>query len=311
VTSQIPLISIIIPFYNEEQNVIVFVEKVLQTVSALDIKTELILIDDGSIDSTYDNCLIVSKKYKNIHTLSFTRNFGKESAISAGLELSKGDAVITLDGDFQHPINLIINMVNLWQDKKCMVIDGVKSKRQKETMFYKALAYIYYWSIGDISGQDIINHSDYKLLDRRVVDSWKKLTEKNIFYRGIIPWLGYKSVKIKYEAADRVFGTSKWSFSQSIKFAITSITSYSAMPLYVIVFLGLILFIFSIFFGSYTLFVYLFGLSSAGFPTIILLILIIGSFIMTSLGIIGLYVLNLYTEIKKRPRYIIRHSTFL
>jgi len=304
--NQNPLISIIIPFCNEEQNVDMFVEEILN----LDIKSELILIDDGSIDKTYDLCVGLSKKYSNVHTLSFTRNFGKESAISAGLELSKGDAVITIDGDFQHPINLIKNMVNLWQNEKAMVVEGVKSKRQKESLLYQAMTFLYYKAIGNIGVNDIVNHSDYKLLDRIVVDSWKKLSETNIFYRGIIPWLGYKSVSIQYEVEDRKSGTSKWGFVSLVKYAISSITSFTAAPLYSIVLLGLIFLLFSVFFGFHTLYVYFFDASVDGFATIILLLLIIGSFIMISLGVLGLYILNLFTEIKKRPRYVIQHSTF-
>jgi polyisoprenyl-phosphate glycosyltransferase len=308
--NQNPLISIIIPFFNEEQNVDMFVEEILNTILNLDIKSELILIDDGSIDKTYDQCVGLSKKYSNVHTLSFTRNFGKESAISAGLELSKGDAVITIDGDFQHPINLIKNMVNLWQNEKAMVVEGVKSKRQKESLLYQAMTFLYYKAIGSIGVNDIVNHSDYKLLDRSVVDSWKKLSETNIFYRGIIPWLGYKSVSIQYEVDDRRSGTSKWGFISLVKYAISSITSFTAAPLYSIVLLGLIFLLFSVFFGFHTFYVYFFDSSVDGFATIILLLLIIGSFIMISLGVLGLYILNLFTEIKKRPRYVIQHSTF-
>ena len=305
-----PLISIIIPFCNEEQNVDMFVEEILHTILNLDIKSELILIDDGSIDKTYDLCVGLSKKYSNVHTLSFTRNFGKESAISAGLELSKGDAVITIDGDFQHPINLIKNMVNLWQNEKAMVVEGVKSKRQKKSLLYQAMTFLYYKAIGSIGVNDIVNYSDYKLLDKNVVDSWKKLSETNIFYRGIIPWLGYKSVIIQYEVDDRRFGTSKWGFVSLVKYAISSITSFTAAPLYFIVLLGLIFLLFSVFFGFHTFYVYFFDSSVDGFATIILLLLIIGSFIMISLGVIGLYIVNLFTEIKKRPRYVIQHSTF-
>ena len=213
--------------------------------------------------------------------------------------------VLVMDADLQHPPEIIPSMVNAWLNEGYDVVDGVKHSRGKENIIYRGCAKFFYYLIYKSTDVHLGRASDYKLLDRMVVEAWKELPERTIFFRGMSAWVGFERKEIEFDVADRIDGKSKWSITRLIRLAINAITSYTSVPLHFITFLGFIMFIIALILGVQTLFMKLSGKASDGFTTVILLLLIIGSAIMTSLGIIGIYLTKIYKEVKARPRYLV------
>lgn len=302
------LLSLVIPSYNEEENIQNTVNTLTEILSGIDMEYELVFVNDGSKDDTFQKIIESSKKDNRVKGISFSRNFGKEAAIFAGLEVAAGDAIVVLDCDLQHPPTLIEDMVRLWKEGY-EVVEGVKSSRGKESLFHKACAGMFYSVMSKLIKIDMKSTSDYKLLDRKVVEELLKLKEHNTFFRALSFWVGFKSTKIEYDVADRQFGTTKWSFGSLIRYAINNATSFSTMPLQVVSILGAFSVVLSVVLGIQTLIKFFMGTAAEGFPTVILLELLIGGFIMQSLGIIGHYIARIYEEVKGRPRYIIREHT--
>ena len=302
------LISLIIPSYNEEENIQNTVDKLTELLSKQNFDYELIFVNDGSKDKTYEKILEASSKDPHVKGISFSRNFGKEAAIFAGLEVAVGAACVVIDCDLQHPPKLIPEMVKKWEEGY-EVVEGVKSDRGKESFIHRAFANLFYKIMSGLIKIDMRSTSDYKLLDRKVVDVLLDLPEHNTFFRALSFWVGFKSVKLEYEVEERQFGTTKWSFGSLIKYAINNATSFSTAPLQIVTFVGVVSIIFSVILGVQTLVKFFMGTAKEGFPTVILLQLLIGGFIMLSLGIIGHYIARIYEEVKGRPRYIIKEHT--
>lgn len=302
------LLSLIIPSYNEEENIDNTVSVLTEVMTGTDTDYELIFVNDGSKDKTFDKISEAAKKDGRVKGISFSRNFGKEAAIFAGMEVSSGDAVIVLDCDLQHPPTLIPDMLKLWREGY-EVVEGVKSSRGKEGVLHKLCANMFYSVMSKLIKMDMRSTSDYKLLDRKVVNVLLDLTERNTFFRALTFWVGFKSTKIEYEVAERQFGTTKWSIKSLMKYAINNATSFSTLPLQLVTFMGTVSVIVAVVLGIETLVKYFMGTAAEGFPTVILLELFIGGFIMLSLGIIGHYIARIYEEVKGRPRYIIRDFT--
>ena len=302
------MVSLIIPSYNEEENISITADTLTKIMDDTKEDYELLFINDGSKDATYDRIREVSKENPHVKGLSFSRNFGKEAAIFAGLSASSGDAVVVLDCDLQHPPTLIPDMLKLWHEG-FEVVEGVKSSRGKEGIFHKAAAGLFYDIMSKLIKIDMRATSDYKLMDRKVVDVLLNLTERNTFFRALTFWVGFKTTKLEYEVQERMHGTTKWSFTSLLKYAINNATSFSTLPLQIVTFLGVISIVGSVILAVQTLIKYFRGTAEPGFPTVILLILLIGGFIMLSLGIIGHYIARIYEEVKGRPRYIISETT--
>ncbi len=210
------MLSVIVPSYNEGASVGLAAEKVGQILKAAKIDYEIIFVDDGSTDETYEQILKTASEDVAIRGLSFSRNFGKEAAVFAGLAAAKGDCCIVMDCDLQHPPDVMPEMYNLWL-AGYQIVEGVKADRGKETRFYRLASGLFYHLISNFSGMDLRGSSDYKLLDRKVVDSLLSLAERNKFFRGLSSWLGYKSTRLEYRVADRVRGESKWPFLKLLK----------------------------------------------------------------------------------------------
>lgn len=302
------MLSIILPSYNEADN-IANTEAVLRTLLEREkIDYELVFVSDGSSDGTYEEIVKVSKTNPNVRGAQFSRNFGKEAAIFAGLQLSGGDACIVMDCDLQHPPEVIPQMYALWQ-QGFEVVEGIKSSRGRESLAHKMSAGLFYRIMSRLIGMDMNASSDFKLLDRKVVDVMTSLTERNTFFRALSFWAGFKTVSVEYEVQERQFGKSKWSLVSLMKYAVSNATSFSTLPLQLVTLMGTLSILFSIALGIQTLVKYLSGTAVEGFTTVILLLLIIGGFIMLSLGIIGHYIARIYEEVKGRPRYIISQVT--
>ena len=303
-----PLLSIVLPSYNEEGNIKNTASVLSKLLSENKIDYELVFVDDGSVDKTYSLIQEAAAEDPNVKGISFSRNFGKEASIFAGLEAATGDAVIVMDCDLQHPAELIPEMYKLWQ-QGFEVVEGIKSSRGREGLFHKMAAGIFYGIMSRLIKMDMKATSDYKLLDRKVVNVLLSLPERRTFFRALSFWVGFKTTKIEYEVQERKYGTTKWNFGSLMRYAINNATSFSTLPLQIVTFMGVVSLIFSVILGIQTLVKYFMGTAAEGFPTVILLILLIGGFIMISLGIIGHYLSRIYEEVKGRPKYIIRTHT--
>ncbi len=302
------LLSIVLPSYNEEQNIANTAKVLANLLEQEKIDYELVFVSDGSKDATYEEILKAAAENPKIKGAKFSRNFGKEACIFAGLRLTAGDAVIVMDCDLQHPPQTIPKMWKLWQEGY-EVVEGVKSDRGKESLGYKLSAGLFYKIMSKLIKMDMSGTSDYKLLDRKVVDVLLELPEKNTFFRALTFWAGFNTTTVEYVVQERMYGTSKWSMLSLMKYALTNATSFSTLPLQMITVMGVISILFSVVLAIQTLVKYLMGSAVEGFTTVILLILIIGGFIMVSLGIIGHYIARIYEEVKGRPKYIISEVT--
>jgi glycosyltransferase involved in cell wall biosynthesis len=268
----------------------------------------LIVIDDGSPDETWKIISEEAEASSTLHGLRLSRNFGKELALCAGLERARGDVVIVMDGDGQHPPELLPEMVRLWETTGADVVEAVKTKRGPESLTERLGALLFYVVLNKLAGVNLKGVSDFKLMNRRAVDAWLQMEERNVFFRGMTAWLGFARVQIPFEVPRSAAGETGWSFPKRLKLALTGISAFSWLPLQFVTLLGLLFFVFSVLFGIYTLVLQLAGRSVSGFATVILLLLIIGSLLMLSLGIIGEYLARIYEEVKRRPRYVIASS---
>lgn len=298
------ILSIIIPSYNEQDNIIRTFETIKEILDQKEIPFEIIFVDDGSKDLTYMRIQTLSEKYPEAKGLSFSRNFGKESAIFAGLEAASGGCCIIMDCDLQHPPILLPQMYRLWTEGY-EVVEGIKSSRGKENPLHTFCAKGFYKLISKATGLDMSKASDFKLLDRKAVDALLVLPERAPFFRALSSWVGFKTTSLPFEVQERTIGTSKWSVFSLFKYAVQNITSFSGAPMQFVTMMGWIMLIASLILGGHSLYKYFTGSALEGFTTVILLQLIIGSVLMISLGIIGLYISRIYDEIKARPRYII------
>lgn len=302
------LLSIVLPAYNEEQNI----ENTCRVLSELlennGIDYELVFISDGSKDGTFEKICAASEKNPRIRGAEFSRNFGKEAGIFAGLEMAAGDAVVVMDCDLQHPPQVILKMWEMWQDG-AQIVEGIKSGRGKESIWHRLFAGLFYKIMSALIKIDMNASSDFKLLDRKVVDVLLELPERNTFFRALSFWTGFQSKTVCYEVQERQFGKSRWSFWSLMKYAISNATSFSTLPLQMVTVMGVVSILFSLVIGVQTFVKYLMGDAVEGFTTVILLILIIGGFLMLSLGIIGHYIARIYEEVKGRPKYIISRVT--
>lgn len=302
------MLSIILPAYNEKQNIERTTEILAGILSKNHIPYELIFISDGSSDGTYEEICRLAERDERVRGAEFSRNFGKEAAIFAGLELALGDACIVMDCDLQHPPEVIPEMYGYWQEG-FEVVEGIKKSRGRENIVHGMFAGAFYGIMSRMMKMDMRSSSDFKLLDRKVIDVLLGLGERNTFFRALSFWAGFRSAKVEYEVQERIYGSSKWSFRSLVRYAVSNVTSFSTIPLQMVTMLGTVSILFSIVLAVQTLFKYLTGSAVEGFTTVILLILIIGGFIMISLGIIGHYLARIYEEVKGRPRYIIRRRT--
>ncbi len=299
------IVSIIIPVYNEEKQIGHSLEVIRDRLAQDLHHYNFILIDDGSTDNTWDTLKKLAQRFSNTKIIKLSRNFGKEAALCAGLQNATGDACITMDGDLQHPPELILEMVRLWKQEGYEVIEGVKTSRGKESMMNKAGSVFYYFLLYKLSGYNLSHASDYKLMDAKVLEAWRLMNEHNTFLRGMSAWLGFKRLSLPFSVAERSIGKSKWSFVKLFKLAINSIISFSSIPLHLVTVMGVLFLLGSFVLGAQTLYGKFKGIAADGFTTVIMLQLIIGSTLMISLGIIGTYIARIFEEVKHRPRFVV------
>ena len=298
------MLSIVLPSYNEEKMIPIAANRLGEILRPENIDYELVFVDDGSRDSTWQQIQEVSKTDSHVVGVHFSRNFGKEAAMFAGLEEAKGDCCVVIDCDLQHPPEKIVEMYRLWEEGY-EVIEGIKEDRGEESGLHRFAANSFYGIISKLTGIDMGSSSDFKLLDRKVVDTLNQLPERNVFFRALSFWVGFKKTDVSYRVQERMEGESKWSTRSLIKYAITNITSFSSAPLHIVTLLGFIMLGVAVVFSLISLVQKIMGVALGGFTTVIVLLLFIGSVLMISLGIMGYYIARIYDEIKGRPKYIV------
>ncbi|MBO4899549.1 MAG: glycosyltransferase family 2 protein [Lachnospiraceae bacterium] len=300
-------ISVIVPCYNEEEVIEVFYDKLTSfwREALAQYELEPVFVDDGSTDATADKIRKLLEKDDTVRYGSFTRNFGKEAAMFAGLELCSGDCAIVMDADLQHPVEVIPDMISAWEEG-FEIVEGIKSSRGKEPGDHSLLAALFYKIISSQTGFDMRNSSDFKLLDRKVIDVMGTFTEQEMFFRALSFWTGFKSTSVEYAVQKRAAGKSKWKSSSLIKYALRNILAFTYAPLYLILFLGLFVIVIGAWLGIDAIITYFEGKAVGGYPSLVILITLSTGAILTSLGIISVYLSKVYGEVKNRPRYIFR-----
>ena len=304
-------LSLVIPTFNEEGNVQRLYNEILLVLQQLQITTyEVIFIDDGSSDQSLQRIEALRAQDTNVHYLQFSRNYGHQHALKAGLDHARGAAVISLDADLQHPPALIADMVQLWR-QGAEVVYTRRNDKQNVGLFKKLSAKAFYWLANRLSEVPIEEGTaDFRLLDRKVVDAIKTFKESHLFLRGLIPTLGFKQVALDYEPAVRYSGQSKYSLGKMFHFAINGITSSSAKPLYFSIYLGLFFAFLAFVYGCYAIYIAVFtDAAITGWTSLIASVLFIGGIQMILIGIVGIYLGKLFVQSKQRPTYIIKSNT--
>ncbi|UUC46295.1 glycosyltransferase family 2 protein [Flavobacterium cerinum] len=302
------LVSIVIPAYNESDNIRNIFDKIAVVFNTLPYEWEVIFVDDGSKDETLSTVKALSKEYNNAFFLEFSKNFGHQLAVKAGLDNAYGDCVISLDCDAQHPPEIIPDMLVKWEEGFDIVYTIreedkrlSKAKRSSSNLFYKLVN-----SLSDIELE--AGTADFRLMDRTVVNVFRNFHETEPFLRGLTKWLGFKQYGIRYEPAERFAGNSKYSLKKMVRLALHGVTSFSIKPLYTAVYVGLIMSLLSLLYIPYVVYAFYNHIEVSGWASIIITIVFFGGLQLIMLGIIGIYVGKMFMQTKNRPNYIIRST---
>ncbi len=299
-------ISCVVPVYNEQAVISDFIASLRQCLRTLTNRFEIIVVDDGSRDHTVEKIQQLPKDY-NVKLLGLSRNFGKEIALTAGIEHAQGDVTVLLDADFQHPVEVINDFLKQWANGYDMVY-GVRKDRESESRIKRNFARLFYWIMQRMSSINMPrNAGDFRLMDRKITDAIKQFPERTRFMKGLYAWVGYKSVGVTFEVKERAAGKSSWKFMRLAELAITGIASFSDIPLRVWSMIGFfiscIAMIYAVYIVTVTL---LYGADLPGFPTLVVAIMFLGGIQLLSIGILGEYIARIFTEVKQRPKYLLR-----
>lgn len=298
-------ISCIVPVYNEEAVVLSFLEKLHAELGKLTHRFEIVVIDDGSRDATVNHILSVAANYR-VKLIALSRNFGKEIALTAGLEHCQGDVAILLDADFQHPLSALPAFLTEWGEGYDMVY-GIRTSRESESFLKRTFAHCFYWIMKNMTHIDVPNNAgDFRLLDHNIVEALKQFPERTRFMKGLYAWVGFKKIGVPFEVQERAAGKSSWRFRKLTELALTGITSFSDVPLRVWGVIGSLISFISLIYAIYIIAVTLiYGADLPGFPTLVVAIMFFGGIQLLSIGILGEYIARIFTEVKQRPKYII------
>ena len=301
-------LSVVIPAYNEEEMISIIANKISRQMAVEKIPFEVIFVSDGSSDGTWGKIQEESKKSAAVRGLEFSRNFGKDAAILAGLAQSRMDAVAVMDCDLQHPVEALPQMYRLWLGG-VQVVEGVKRDRGRENVIHRGGARGFYRILSRAMGMDMENASDFKLLDRNVVEHILEMPEQHLVFRAISSWTGYSTARVEYQVGERVRGDSKWRLGALITYGLRNIVAFTTVPLQFVTVAGVVCLAGSLLLAIYSLIRYFQGQAVEGYTTLLLVLLVIGSGVMISLGIIGFYIGRIYDEVRRRPRYLIARMT--
>lgn len=299
-------ISCIVPVFNEEAIVLDFIQQLENELKQLSYRYEIIIVDDGSSDHTLDR-LLTANENKQVKIIGLSRNFGKEIALTAGIEHCQGDVIILIDADFQHPFSTMQEFLTYWAQGYDMVY-GIRKDRDDEPYYKRNAAKMFYWLMKKMTNINIpSNAGDFRLIDKKIVDALKQFPERTRFMKGLYAWVGFKKMAVPFEVKDRAGGTSSWRLTKLTELAITGITSFSDIPLRVWSFIGFLISSISFFYALYIIADTLInGTDLPGFPTLVVAIMFFGGIQLLSIGILGEYIARIFTEVKQRPRYLIQ-----
>lgn len=292
------MLSVILPSFNEAENILNTASTLKNLLCENAIEYELIFVDDGSKDRTWENICDANKLDCNVRGVSFSKNFGKESAIFAGLAAAKGDCCLVMDCDLQHPPAVIPTMYRKWLDG-AEVVEGRKSSRGKESASYGLFAKLFNSLIKKTSGIDMLDTSDFKLLDRKAVDALLNMRERVTFFRAMSAWVGFKTETVMFDVADRAYGERKWSTKSLVKYAVNSLASYTNLPLLLPLFLGCSVSVAAVI----LLILDIISVTHIGVVTCVMMF--VQGVVLCSLGVIGYYLYRVFDEVRDRPRFII------
>jgi glycosyltransferase involved in cell wall biosynthesis len=304
-----PRPSIVIPARNEAAGIAGTIAVIADIVEPITPEWEIIVVDDGSEDSTFGVLQDLAGRDPRVRGIRLSRNFGKEAALLAGLRHARGDCVITIDADLQHPPGIIPEMIACWQ-QGAMIVNGVKRSRSEDSRIARWRAKIFNAILSRLGGMAVDNSSDFKLLDRNVVETIvDRLPERERFYRGLTEWIGYPSAVVEFDVDVRSQGEGQWSIWRLVELALTAVVSFTSAPLRIVTVLGVLTLMLGFLVGADALISWMGGKAISGFVTLIMTLLIIGSFVMISLGIVGEYIAKIYEEVKRRPAFLIETTT--
>jgi polyisoprenyl-phosphate glycosyltransferase len=298
-------ISIVVPVYNEQEVIHEFNRRLSAVRADLAIASEVIYVNDGSKDTTLDQLKALQSDDRSIGIIDLSRNFGKEVALTAGLDHSRGAAVIVIDADLQDPPELIPTLIQRWKDDSADVVFAQRLSRAGESRFKKFTAYAFYRVMNAIGGQRVpVDTGDFRLLSRRAVDALQRLRERHRFMKGLFAWIGFTQVAVPYQRDARFRGETKWNYWKLWNFSIEGITSFSIAPLKLSTYLGLVVALLSLIYGLYMIVrTIVYGNPVAGYPSLLVAVLFMGGIQLISLGIIGEYLGRVFNEAKQRPLY--------
>lgn len=305
-------LSLLVPMYNESEVIPVFFKTVMQTLASLDMELEFVCVNDGSRDNTLSLLKEYAAKDARIKVVSFSRNFGKEPAMTAALDYATGDALIPIDADLQDPPELIFDMLEKWREGYDVVY-ARRSSRDTDSVLKRNTARWFYSLFNRMSETDIPpNVGDYRLMDRKVVDVIRQLPEKDRFMKGLFCWPGFKSTSVEFKRPERAEGETKFNMWKLWNFALSGITSFSTMPIRAGTYLGLIIaaasFVYSLFIITKTIFM---GVDTPGYASIMVVVLFLGGIQLFFLGLLGEYIGRIYKEVKNRPLYVVQETVNL
>ncbi|TLP45742.1 glycosyltransferase family 2 protein [Cohaesibacter sp. CAU 1516] len=300
-------LSLVVPVFNEEDGIAPFLKAVLPIVEATGQACEILFINDGSRDNTLMALRAASAKDARVKVIDLSRNFGKEAALSAGLDFASGDVIIPMDVDLQDPPELIPDFIAKWREG-FDVVNGVRVDRSQDTTVKRNSAGLFYWLFNKLSPTHLPNNvGDYRLLDRQVVEAIKVMPERNRFLKGIFAWVGFRTTEIPFARPERTVGTTSWNYWKLWNFALDGMLGYSTVPLRVWTYTGFVLALISFLYGAFIIAkTLLFGADVPGYPSLVTIVLFLSGVQMISLGVIGEYVSRIFIEVKERPLYLVR-----
>jgi len=268
---------------------------------------EIILVNDGSKDNTAEIAERLARQNPVVKPLHFARNFGKEAALTAGMDIASGRGVLFMDADMQHPPELVEQMVQAWREG-AQVVNAVKRSRGDESRLYRLCSRVFNFGISAAIGSDMTGSSDYKLLDRCVIRALRDFPERVRFFRGLVAWVGFAQVRIEFDVAQRHAGTTSWPIASLLRYTLHNLLAFSSAPLYWVALVGAGMSVLSGVLLLQTLYKHLMGLSEPGFTTVISLQIILSGMILCALDVISVYIAMIYTETKSRPAYVIKKT---
>ena len=301
-----PFVSIVVPVYNEEHAIGPYLATVRAAVEGSGLRCEFVFVDDGSRDRTIEILRAQQETDPRICVVRLSRNFGKEAAVTAGLDLARGDVVVPMDVDLQDPPSLLPQLIEKWREGYDVVY-GVRVSRSSDTGLKRATAGWFYRLFNRVSSVPIPeNVGDFRLLDRRVIEALKLFPERNRFLKGLFAWVGFRSVGVPYSRAERVAGRSSWNYWKLWNFALDGITGFSTVPLRIWVYFGAVVSFVGFAYALYLVVrVFTTGIDEPGYSSIMVAILVFGGLQLLSLGLLGEYVGRIFSEVKQRPVYVV------